>query len=219
MEKEKIALGEYYHILNRGNNKQDIFVDDRDRIRFLFIMLYFQFSLPFYNIGRQVSCFTKHQKFNISDELSKKMVENRTTELIGFVFMPNHFHLILQETKENGISKYMMRVQNSYTKYLNTRHNQSGHLFQGNFKRIHIKDNEQLLYLSAYIHHNPRELKKWKNKEEKFYWSSYQDFSQNNRWDNLLKHQIITDQFADFDDYKKFVETSGAKSTNKKYIF
>ena len=180
MGKEKIVLGEYYHIFNRGNNKQNIFLDNRDWIRFLFLILYFQSSLSIYNIGRQVSYFAKHQKFNISNELFEKITGNRTTELIGFVLMPNHFHLILQETKENGISKYMLRVQDAYTKYINTKYDKSGHLFQGIFQRIRVKNNKQLLYLSAYIHHNPRELKEWKNKEEKFYWSSYQDFSQKN---------------------------------------
>ena len=58
-----------------------------------------------------------------------------------------------------------------------------------------------------------------KNKEEKFYWSSYQDFFKKNRWDDLLKHQDITEQFANLDDYEEFVKTSGAKSTNKEYIF
>lgn len=215
MAREKIALGEYYHIFNRGNNKQDVFFDNRDRIRFLFLILYFQSSLPIYNIGRQVSYFIKHQIFNVSME---KTIKNRTTELISFAFMPNHFHLILHETKQGGISKYIGRIQDGYTKYINTKYNKSGHLFQGVFKRVHIKNDEQLIYLSAYIHRNPRELKEWKNKEEQFPWSSYQDFSQQNRWNNLLKHQIITEQFSDLNRYKKFVEKSSAKLVNKKHI-
>lgn len=215
MAREKIALGEYYHIFNRGNNKQNIFFDNRDRIRFLFLILYFQSSLPIYNIGRQVSHFAKHQMFNISME---KIIKDRTTELISFVFMPNHFHLILHEIEQGGISKYIGRIQDGYTKYINTKYTKSGHLFQGAFQRIYIKNDEQLLYLSAYIHRNPRELEQWENKEEKFTWSSYQDFSKQNRWGELLKNQIIIEQFSGPNEYRKFVEESSAKSLNKKHI-
>jgi len=210
--KEKIALGEYYHIFNRGNNKQDIFFDSRDWIRFLFLILYFQSSLPIYNIGRQVTYFNRHQVFNISTE---KIIKDRITELVSFALMPNHFHLILYESKQDGIPKYMNKIQDGYTKYINTKYNKSGHLFQGRFQRVHIKNNNQLLYLSTYIHRNPRELKHWTGKEEKFPWSSYQDFSQKNRWGELLKHQIITEQFSNPNEYKLFTEQSIAKLLDK----
>ena len=72
--------------------------------------------------------------------------------------MPNHFHLIVKEVKEGGISAYMQRVLNAYTKYYNAKHDTSGHLFQGPFRAIHIADNDQLLYVSAYIHLNCREI-------------------------------------------------------------
>ena len=209
--KDKIVSGEYYHVLNRGNNKQNIFIDDRDRVRLLFLILYFQSSTSIYNIGRPVSYFVKHQMFNKSNDLLEKILKNRIIELVNFSLMPNHFHLILYSNKENGISSYMQRIQNSYTKYFNTRHNKSGHLFQGVFKRIHIKNNEQLLHLSAYIHRNPRELSQWKNKENKYPWSSYQDCVGENRWGELLKPKIITGQFSSPKEYQNFVENSGTK--------
>jgi putative transposase len=82
---------------------------------------------------------------------------------------------------------------------------------QGPYKIVHIKDNEQLLHLSAYIHRNPREIKEWKNKEYKYPWSSYQDCIGENRWNDLFKHQIITEQFSNPNEYKDFIETSGTK--------
>lgn len=215
MRKEKIAIGKYYHILNRGNSKQDIFFDDRDRTRFLFSILFFQFNFPIYNISRQVSQFIKRRKF---EESVLKKGKNRLTELVAFAFMPNHFHFILHEIEENGISKYMQRIQIAHTKYINTRYKKSGHLFQGAFKSVPIKNDDQLLYLSAYIHRNPRELLKWKNHEKKFFWSSYQDFCDNNRWDNLLKHQIITKQFSSSAKYEKFVKESSAKLFPKEHL-
>ena len=127
---------------------------------------------------------------------------------------PNHFHLTVYELEENGISRYMQRVLNSYTKYFNVRYKKSGHLFQGPYKIVHIENEKQLLYLSAYIHRNPIELKKWMKKLEHYPWSSYQDYFKN-RWGALIQAGIIKEQFKNENEYRLFVETSGAKDTQK----
>jgi len=215
MRKTRITIGEYYHIYNRGNDKQNIFLDARDWIRFLFLILYFQSPVVFYNISRPVSNFVRHRVFNIPADEIEKIVKNRTVKLVSFALMPNHFHLIVHEFKEGGISQYMQRVLNAYTKYFNAKYKKTGHLFQGPFHSVHIKDNEQLLHLSAYIHRNPREIKQWKNKECQYPWSSYQDLIAQNRWGNLLNHEIITGQFSNQKEYKDFIETSGTKTKSK----
>jgi len=211
MRKVQFAVGQFYHIYNRGVNKQNIFLDRRDHIRFLFILLTFQSKLPIYNIGRYVSTLIKHSVFNITKEIFNKITENRIVELVSFVLMPNHFHLILHEVEESGISRYMQKVLNAYAKYFNTKYKRSGHLFQGPFHAVHIETNEQLLHLSAYIHRNPRELKEWKNKEHKYPWSSFQDLYNKNRWGELLVSNIIMEQFKNREEYKNFIDTSGAK--------
>ncbi len=211
MRKFKTIPGEYYHIYNRGNNKQNIFENKRDWVRFLFLILHFQSPVIFENINYNISNFTEHSMFNISKKTLKKITENRTVELVNFTNMPNHFHMTVKEVEENGISSYMQRIQNSYTKYFNIKNKKSGHLFQGPYNIVHVKNNEQLLHLSAYIHRNPREIKQWKNKEEKYFWSSYQDYINKNRWGELLKPRIILDQFSDKREFKNFVDTSGTK--------
>ncbi len=219
MRKVKITVGEYYHIYNRGNNKQDIFLDNGDRIRFIFLILYFQSSINFTQIGRSVALYIKRSVFGVPVKRLKRLIENRYVELISFTLMPNHFHLIVHEFKENGISQYMQRVLNAYTKYFNTKHEKSGHLFQGPFQIVHIENNEQLLHLSAYIHRNQREIKQWKDNEHQFPWSSYKDYVIGNRWGELLKQQIITEQFSSPQEYRNFVDTSGTKlELNKKYL-
>lgn len=211
MRKIRIAPDEYYHIFNRGNNKQNIFLDKRDWIRFLFLILYFQSPLTFSNLGRSITYFVRRRAFNISADTIKEILENRYVELVSFVLMPNHFHLIIKELKEGGISQYMQRIQTAFAKYFNTKYKKSGHLFQGPFKIVRIESNEQLLHLSAYIHRNPREIKQWKNREKDYFWSSYQDYIGKNRWGELLKNDIILEQFSNSKDYKKFVDTSGTK--------
>lgn len=211
MRKIKIVPNEYYHVYNRGNNKQLIFLDDKDRARFIFLILYFQSGVILNNISFFTFQFIKHRVFDISKKVLSDILKNRSIELISFILMPNHFHLILCELQEQGLSQYMQRVLNAYTKYFNTKYGRSGHLFQGPFQIVHIKDNNQLLYLSTYIHRNSRELPKWKNKEYLFPWSSYQDYVGENRWGELLKNQIILDQFSSREKYKDFIRASVAK--------
>jgi len=206
-----ITPGEYYHLCNRSNDKQNIFIEDRDWIRFLFIILYFQSTENFNNLSRLITHFVKHRVFNIPRDKTEKIIKNRDVELIIFCLMPNHFHLLVRQLKEKGVSRYMQRVQNAYAKYFNAKYKKSGHLFQGPFRIAHVKNNEQMLYLSAYIHRNCRELKHWQNKECQYPWSSFQDYCGKNRWGKLLEHNIISDQFPSPKDYKKFIDASGAK--------
>ena len=98
----------------------------------------------------------------------------------------------------------MQRVLNGYTKYYNAKYEKSGHLFQGPYQAIHVSSDPQLLHLSAYIHKNPT---KWKN----YRWSSYSDIVDESRWGDLLKPEIIRDQFKTKVLYQRFVETSLAK--------
>lgn len=208
MRNINIVEGEYYHLYNRGVNKQKIFIDKRDWVRFLFCILYFQSPLVIYNLNRPVGNFVRHSVFNM-DEV--EIIANKYVELVAFCLMPNHFHLLVQEKEEGGISRYMQRVQNAYTKYSNTRYKKSGHLFQGPYQIVHIEDNEQLIYLSAYIHKNPGELKGFRNKEDVYTWSSYQDYTKENRFPSLLKPDVIIEQYESAKEYQRAVKESGAK--------
>lgn len=215
MRKTIIAPGEHYHIFNRGNNKQPLFLDEKDRIRFLFLIIYLQSPIVFYNLGRQTSHYVKNRAFNIVEETVRQVLKERYVELVNFVMMPNHFHAIVREVKKDGIAKYMQRVLCAYIKYFNTKYKKTGHLFQGPYKAVNVENNNQLLYLSTYIHRNPREIPKWKNKELAYPWSSYQDCSKENRWGGLLKRNIIIQQFSNGNEYKNFVETSIAKQSKE----
>ena len=70
---------------------------------------------------------------------------------------------------------------------------------------------DDILYLSAYIHRNPRDIKEWKNREHKYPWSSFQDCIGENRWGELLVPDIFLNQFSSKGAYQDFVDTSSAK--------
>lgn len=69
--------------------------------------------------------------------------------------MPNHFHFLLKQLTDKGISKFMAKITNAFSHYFNTRHDRTGHLFQGNFGAVRIEDDEQFMHVSRYIHLNP----------------------------------------------------------------
>jgi putative transposase len=209
----RLAPGEYYHVYNRAMHKSALFQTHTDWARFLFGVLYFQSPTLFPQAGRLVKTFTEHEGFIVSELDFKNVLTGKTIELVSFCIMPNHFHLILRELVEGGIAQYMQRVELAYTKYFNTKFSRSGHVFQGPYKTVHIQDNEQLTYLSTYIHRNPRELKTWKGREADYPWSSYQDYVKENRWGGLLAPEIILDQFegSKRSNYADFARTSPAK--------
>ncbi len=219
MRTTEIAEGEYYHICNRSNDRDLIFREKRDYVRFLFSILYFQSPLSFSNPSRFVSYFVRHSVFNIDNEQTQQILKDRFVHLVGFTLMPNHFHLILYENRSGGIAKYMQRVLNGYTKYFNTKYKKIGHLFSGPYRAVHTEDNEQLLHLSAYVHRNQRGLKDWQSKEKEYPWSSYRDYTEENRWGRLLEQDIILEQFKYKEEYGEFVETSGAKDLENQSHF
>jgi putative transposase len=211
-----IAPGEYYHLFNRGVNKQVIFHDNRDYARFLFLILYFQTEIKFPQVGRHIDKYVKSRAFDIEEV--DEVVKNRKVELVSFCIMSDHFHLIIREISEGGISSYMQRVLTAYSKYYNTKYQKSGHVFQGPYRFIHVEDNEQLLYLSTYIHRNPREILKWLGKEDQYEWSSYQDFIIENRWRGLLLNDIVLGQFKSKEKYREFSNSSPAKAIQDELV-
>ena len=76
----------------------------------------------------------------------------------AYCLMPNHFHLLLKEIIEGGISLFMNKFQTGYSMYFNKKHKRSGTLFQGTFRAEHANNDRYLKYLLAYIHLNPIKL-------------------------------------------------------------
>lgn len=136
--------GSFYHIFNRGVNKQDIFSIERDYQRFLETLFYYQFTGP-------KPRFSTHKRFKNKDFSNNPKI----VEVICCCLMPNHFHLLIKQIRDNGILEFMSKVLNSYTKYFNTKHRRSGRLMGGEFKSVCIENEQQLLHVSRYIHLNP----------------------------------------------------------------
>lgn len=150
----KFAPGEYYHIYNRGTEKRKIFLRKHDYDRFL-TLLYFANSSNPVDLKSQGSTLSGNSLINKGKNLVK---------ICAYCLMPNHFHLIIKEVEENGISRFMQKVTTAYTMYFNKANNRNGALFQGRFKAEHANDDNYLKYLIAYLHLNPIGLtdRSWK---------------------------------------------------------
>ncbi|MDP3764242.1 MAG: transposase [bacterium] len=208
MRKTILAEGEYYHIYNRGVEKRNIFLNDNDKWRFMTLLLIFQGKGHIDNMQRIVK-LVQHSMLN--KEPFDDILLNKKVELICFCLMPNHYHLILKEIKNGGISSFGQRLGNSYTKYFNTKYKRTGHLFGGRFQTVHITQNTYLKHLSSYIHNNLTELNNWKKLENEYFWSSLPDYVNKNRWDKFLNPEIILNQFRGKNDYLNYIKNNRNK--------
>ncbi len=183
---------QYYHIYNRGTEKRHIFENRHDYHRFLQTINYYQIEGP-------KPKFSHFPSLLVSElDISKKIVE-----IVAFCLMPNHFHLLIKQTKENGITEFVGKLSNSYTKYYNAKYNRAGPLFQGEFKAVLVESNEQLLHLSRYIHLNPL-ISYLVKKLNQYEWSSYQEYIGDSFSNNCAK-DVILSFYKQPKDYKQFV--------------
>ncbi|MEK7669543.1 MAG: transposase [Patescibacteria group bacterium] len=211
MRYENFAENEHYHIFGRGTNKEKIFIDKQDKTRFIFLITHLQSPIKIYNISWYTNNFIKRGTFGIKDEKVDEVLKKRNIKLIAFALMTNHFHLLIQNLEDGILSVYMHRILTAYSKYFNAKYKKKGHVFEGPFRAVHTKNNEQLLHLSSYIHKNPMEIGGWENSYEKYPYSSYQDYIGLNRWGDFLSTEIVLKQFKDQLKYKDFVTSSTAK--------
>lgn len=187
-----LVNGEYYHIFNRGSEKRDIYSQPRDYTRFQKTFYYYKFCGP----KPKFSQFTKANLF-------KPLLNEKLVEILCFCLMPNHFHLLVKQLKEKGISIFLSQLSNSYTKYFNIKYGRIGPLLQGAFKAVRIEAEEQLIHVSRYIHINPVVSGIVKLPEE-YTWSSYQEYIQQAPF--YCSIEEVLSFFKSPEKYQKFVE-------------
>ncbi|RJQ27808.1 hypothetical protein C4577_00590 [Candidatus Parcubacteria bacterium] len=198
-----LITDQYYHIFNRGINKQPIFLAIKDYARGKDLINFYSFA----NIRIRFSKFlilSNEKRTEYLENLKKE--NNKIVEITSFNLMPNHFHLLIKQLKDNGISKFMSDFQNSLTKYLNIKYKRIGHLLQGQFKAVRIEDDEQLLHVNRYIHINPHTSFIVKDIDAllDYKWSSLPEYLGEVK-DEICNKEIILSHFKDTEDYKKFI--------------
>lgn len=196
-----MVCGEYYHVFNRGVAKQAIFGIRSDYERAMLTLEYYRFTNPPIKLSK-FKGLSLENKIKIEKQLNN--VKDRLVDILCFVLMPNHFHFLLKQNKDGGISKYVGQFSNSYTRYYNTRNNRVGPMFQGAFKSVKIESPEQLMHLSRYIHLNPYVSSVVKKSElESYPWSSLPVYL--GKTNNFIDLHPVVSQFRGGFSYKDFV--------------
>lgn len=139
-------------MFNRGVAKQATFVKKSDYERAMLTLEYYRFATLPIKLSK-FKILSPEVRNSINNNLS--LNGNYLVDVICFVLMPNHFHFLLKQKIDGGISKYLSQFTNSYTRYFNTKNNRVGPMFQGVFKSVQVESQEQLSHLSRYIHLNP----------------------------------------------------------------
>ena len=206
MRKVIFSPGEFYHIYNRGTEKRKIFLSKRDYQRFLLLLYYC-------NSDSNVVLRLEEQLF------SPKSRKEPLVDICFYCLMPNHFHLLIREKIEGGVSRFMQKLSIGYTMYFNKLHERNGVLFQGKFKATHANNDRYLKYLISYIHLNPVKLidPQWKENgisdrkkaEEyltRYSGSSYLDYLGIHRPENaIISKDALPDYFNSEKNFKNTV--------------
>lgn len=205
MRKTPFVNGEYYHIYNRGVDKRNTFEDQEDFDRFFQSMKEFNVIEPVGSI-HELTFKKKNPKLGGSTSKSGRLVD-----FISYCINPNHYHFILSQTVEGGVSEFMKRLSGGYTYYFNNKKKRSGALFQGRFKSIHINSNEYLLHLSAYVNLNNRvhQLGGSTSKLVKTSWDEYVNTKKVRHTPvTFCNKRVVLGQFSTPYEYRSFAENT-----------
>jgi len=203
----EIVAGNIYHILSRGVDKRKIFSDDKDYLRFIHDLFEFNDIESPTNLNY---FFKKNSMVIARPYIHDKRPRKLLVEILTFCLMPNHYHLLLRPRFDNGITKFMKKLNMGYARYFNEKYKRSGTLFEGRYKSISVKNEAHFIHLPFYIHLNPLDLKspEWRNKEvikflENYRWSSFPDYVGKKNFPSVTQREFLLEFFEGPEQYKK----------------
>jgi putative transposase len=184
-----LVVGEYYHVYNRGNNRQPIFFGEETY--YFFLRRVRELLL----VGEEPTGVPEPGSVGVGNRCS----------VVAYCLMPNHYHLLVSP-EDDQFSRHMQRFSISYTKAINKRFERVGALFQGKFQALRVDRTEYLLHLSRYIHLNPVEAGLVQHTQD-WEFSSYREYA-GLRQGTLPSPDVVLSQFPSRDAYRRFVEAS-----------
>ena len=190
-----------YHIFNRGIERRNTFKNKIDYQRALDLIKFYQHQeipIRYSQIIRQPE--------NIRNQILDKVYKSdKIVDILAFCLMPNHFHFLLKQKSEKGITNFISNFANAYTKYFNTKNKRDGPLFQGTFKAVLVETDEQLIHLSRYIHLNPVVSSLIEESSLNFYnWSSYPEYLDLSEIE-ITEKFLILNMFQSKKEYQGFI--------------
>lgn len=176
----------YYHVLNRGVDGRNIFMDEMDYQRFIEGLQ--EFNTTVCVTIRDLRQERSRNRIPVKNRnpipgAPAATIQEKFVEILCYCLMPNHFHLLLKQVQEHGIPEFMRKMGVGYTNYFNLKYERQGHLFQGSFKAVLMENDAQFLHLSRYIHLNPLDLHapEWR-KGKITDWGKIKEYLENYPW-------------------------------------
>lgn len=211
MKRVKPVVGEIYHIYNRGVDKRKIFLDDFDYLRFVHDLYEFNDENPAQDT-RAKSRYKECKEVRLPYIKSRE----RLVEILCWCLMDNHFHLMLREIKEGGITNFMRKLGSGYTNYFNLKNERAGSLFQGKYKSVLLESESHFLFLPTYIHLNPLDFSfpEWREGKikdvikamkflEVYRWSSFNDYIGKKNFPSVIEKKFLSEILGDGNTIKK----------------
>ena len=214
MQKPQFVENQIYHIYNRGVEKRDIFLDDKDYLRFIHDLFEFNDRDSAFNVAYYFNSKSKEVK---SQYLEKERKPRKLlVEILLFTLMPNHFHLLLKQKQENGIVKFMQKLGTGYTNYFNKKYDRVGGLSQGRFKAVLINEEAHFIHIPFYFHTNPIDLIygsstsiDWRGQIEfleNYRWSSFLDYIGKKNFPSVTSRKFLLEFWGGEKEYRKETE-------------
>jgi putative transposase len=142
----------FYHVYARGLNRQRIFRDQSDFVKFLRLFeRYLSLEEVKNNVG--ISFPNYHGRL----------------ELNSFCLMPNHFHMLVYQRQPGTMTQFMRSLLTSYSMYYNKKYKRTGPLFESRYKASMITDDAYLEHITRYIHMNPRNWREYEYSSLPYY--------------------------------------------------
>ena len=209
----KLATGEIYHVYNRGVEKRDVFMERDDYFRFVHDLFEFNDLNPAPNLAHHLAKQAQSKEVGLPKGRGPRKF---LVEILAFCLMPNHFHIMLRQKMDKGVTEFMRKLGTGYTNYFNQKYNRVGSLFQGKYKRVHINQESHFIHLPYYIHLNPLDLIKsgWRDKAiknpeetikflETYRWSSYLDYIGKKNFPSVTQREFLINFFGGPQEHKK----------------
>jgi putative transposase len=170
----------FYHVYSRGLNKQQIFRDQADFVKFLRLF------------ERYLSLAESKNEIGISFPNYFNRIE-----LVAFCLMSNHFHLLIYQRQQSAMTQFMRSLLTSYSMYFNKKYKRRGPLFESNYKASLISDDAYLEHITRYIHLNPRNWDAYEYSSLPYYMQQISD-----EW---IRPERIISQFDTPYEYLRFL--------------
>lgn len=198
-----LVSGEVYHVLNRGAGGIPVFKNQSDHRRFTETLRYYRHTKTPVRFSKLLE-LPKNERQKMVSNLERFPKLN--VEIIAYCLMPNHFHLLLKQDRDDGISNFIRLATNSYVRYFNTKYRRKGPLLEGRFEAIRVETEEQLLHLSRYIHLNPYTAHLVKDRRTllAYPFSSLPGYL-NPTKQTFCQREFILNYFKRVQDYKNFI--------------